>query len=238
MMEADMDPLPDPLCDSKEVGAIAHLYRAEVYRATIWRQRLDQTTGWSVVSTGIGLSVSFASSAASPFPIVLVMVLCVMFLMIEARRYRFFYVWRFRARVLEITFFVPILRGEGAGLTHKYGTPLSDDYMKPAYRISMLRALGRRLRRIYSYIFSVLGAAYIAKLAIHPTDVASWGEFVSRAHIGPVPGAVSLGLGVIFHLVWVTVMLVGASQDRADKTQMKDFLSGNSKRAGTGDENA
>ncbi len=233
-----MDPLPDPICDSKEVGAIAHLYRAEVYRATVWRQRLDQTTGWAVVSTGIGLSVSFASAAASPFPIVLVMVLCVMFLMIEARRYRFFYVWRFRARVLEITFMVPILRGEGAALTHKYGTPLSDDYLKPAYRISMLRALGRRLRRIYSYIFSVLGAAYIAKLAMHPTDVTSWVEFDQRAHIGPVPGIVTMIFGGLFHITWVSIMLIGWAQDRADRSQMKDFLSGKSKQAGTGDDSA
>lgn len=44
--------------DSAEMGAIAHLYRGEVYRSTIWRTRLDNTTleraavgpisGWAV----------------------------------------------------------------------------------------------------------------------------------------------------------------------------------------------
>ncbi|MGB2073790.1 MAG: DUF2270 domain-containing protein, partial [Henriciella sp.] len=31
---------------SSEAGALAHLYRAEVYRSTTWRQRLDATTNW------------------------------------------------------------------------------------------------------------------------------------------------------------------------------------------------
>ena len=113
MADPDGDP-PEAICGSKEVGAIAHLYPAEVYRSTVWRQRLDQTTNWAVISTGIGLSVSFASAQASPFPIVLVGALCIVFLTLESRRYRFFYVWRFRARVLEIAFYVPMLRGQGA----------------------------------------------------------------------------------------------------------------------------
>ena len=34
--------------DSAEMGVIAHLYRGEVYRSTIWRTRLDHTTNWSM----------------------------------------------------------------------------------------------------------------------------------------------------------------------------------------------
>ena len=34
--------------DSAEMGAIAHLYRGEVYRSTIWRTRLDNTTNWAI----------------------------------------------------------------------------------------------------------------------------------------------------------------------------------------------
>lgn len=222
-MLEDEDP-PYGICESKEVGAIAHLYRAEVYRSTIWRQRLDQTTNWAVISTGIGLSVAFASVQASPFPIVLVTLLCVVFLMLEARRYRFFYVWRFRARVLEIAFYVPMLRGEGANISLGKGTALSDDYEKPQYRISMARALGRRLRRNYGWLFSILGAAYFAKIAIHPTDVSSWEEFAYRAHIGPIPGWVALMAGLGFHVVWIGVALQTWLQERTDKTKMADFL--------------
>ena len=47
-----------------ELGAIAHLYRGEVYRSTLWRTRLDTTTNWSVVTLGVALSIAFSSPAA------------------------------------------------------------------------------------------------------------------------------------------------------------------------------
>ena len=30
-----------------EITGLAHLYRGEVYRSTVWRTRLDTTTNWS-----------------------------------------------------------------------------------------------------------------------------------------------------------------------------------------------
>jgi len=223
--EADQMVIPaEGLCGPSEVTALSHLYRAEVYRSTVWRQRLDQTTNWAVISTGIGLSVAFANERASPFPIVLVGMLCIVFLLLEARRYRFFYVWRFRARVLEIAFMVPILRGEGAKIRLDRGTALSDDYEKPAYRISMIRCIGRRLRRNYGFIFAILGAAYFAKIAIHPVDVTSWEQFFRRAHIGPIPGYVAIAAGFAFHLGWISVAWKTWWDERSDKTKMADFL--------------
>jgi hypothetical protein len=49
-----------------ELGALAHLYRGEVYRSTIWRTRLDTTTNWAMVTLGVALSLTFASPPASP----------------------------------------------------------------------------------------------------------------------------------------------------------------------------
>jgi uncharacterized membrane protein len=221
--DLDGDP-PEAICGAKEVGALAHLYRAEVYRSTVWRQRLDQTTNWAVISTGIGLSVAFANAQASPFPIVLVGALCIVFLTLESRRYRFFYVWRFRARVLEIAFYVPMLRGEGARIPLDRGTALSDDYEKPQYRISNIRAIGRRLRRNYGWLFAILGAAYFAKIAIHPTDVETWSQFVRRAHIGPIPGLVAIGFGLLFHAIWIGIAVKTWMDERYDKSKMADFL--------------
>ncbi len=224
---AEADPAPgasEGICGAKEVGAIAHLYRAEVYRSTTWRQRLDQTTNWAVVTTGIALSVSFASENASAFPIVLVGMLNVMFLMLEARRYRFFYVWRFRARVLEIAFYVPMLRGQGAHIPLDRGTALSDDYEKPQYRIGMWRAVGRRIRRNFGWIFAIQGVAYMAKIAIHPTDVTTLSEFIARAHVGPIPGWLAMLSGLAFHAVWIGLAWWTWAQDQHDSTKMSDFL--------------
>ncbi len=73
----------------------------------------------------------------------------------------------------------------------------------------MIRSVGRRLRRNYGWIFAILGAAYFAKIAIHPTDVDNFAHFVRRAHIGPIPGWSAPISGVAFYigrstLVWIT----------------------------------
>ncbi|MGZ9244045.1 MAG: DUF2270 domain-containing protein, partial [Candidatus Binatia bacterium] len=54
-----------------ELGALAHLYRGDLYQTNVWRGRLDATTNWAVVTTGITLSVTFSSAEASPVPILL-----------------------------------------------------------------------------------------------------------------------------------------------------------------------
>lgn len=96
--------------NAAEMGAIAHLYRGEVYRSTIWRTRLDTTTNWSVVTLGVALSIAFSSPESSPLPLILVGVLISFFLMLEARRYRYFNVWRARCRWMEVHFYAPLLR--------------------------------------------------------------------------------------------------------------------------------
>ena len=49
-----------------EIGALAHLYRGELYRSTVWRTRLDATTNWAVVTTGIALSITFNDISWTP----------------------------------------------------------------------------------------------------------------------------------------------------------------------------
>jgi uncharacterized membrane protein len=105
-----------PEFSAAEIGALAHLYRGEVYRSTAWRTRLDSTTNWAVVTTGIALSATFSGAQASPSPMVLVGLIVTVFLLFEARRYRYFNVWRARARLLETDFYAPMIRGEGIRL--------------------------------------------------------------------------------------------------------------------------
>ena len=76
-------PATAPVFSAADIGALAHLYRAEVYRSTVWRTRLDTTTNWAVVTTGIALSLTFSNSAASPLPLALVGLLDVLFLIIS-----------------------------------------------------------------------------------------------------------------------------------------------------------
>jgi uncharacterized membrane protein len=194
--------------DAAELGALAHLYRGEVYRSTLWRTRLDQTTNWAVVTTGLAMSLTFAGPQASPLPLILVGLLVLVFLVFEARRYRYFNVWRARCRLIETDLYGPMLRGEGVRMDGRWNTLLAGDYMQPRFHISYIRSVGRRLRRNYTYILTFQALAYFSKLAIHPTPAASVAEYVERAAIGPLPGEAVLLAGVAFHGAWITLALV------------------------------
>jgi uncharacterized membrane protein len=197
-----------PPFNQAEIGALAHLYRGEVYRSTVWRTRLDATTNWAVVSTGLALSLTFSNESASPLPLVLVGLLVAVFLSIEARRYRFFDFWRVRAHILETQFFGPMLLGLGPRTENGWNKILYQDYHRPRLHITYFDAVGRRLRKNYSWIFAIQVCSYIGKLAIHPEPVASLGEFWARAAIGPIPGQFVILAGIAFHGTWIAVALL------------------------------
>lgn len=217
---AGADPLSDGF-NSAEMGALAHLYRGEVYRSTLWRTRLDQTTNWSVVTTGLALSLTYAGPEASPLPLILVGLLVIVFLSFEARRYRYFNVWRARCRLMETDMFGPMLRGEGVHMDGRWNMLLADDYARPRFHISYMRAVGRRLRKNYAYILTVQAVAYYGKLAIHPTEITSWAEFLDRAAIGPIPGLAVVLCGLVFHGTWVAIMLATLRIERRARTGRK-----------------
>src|ERR1700736_1307653 len=125
-----------------ELTALAHLYRGEMYRSKVWRTRLDATTNWAVATTGISLSVAFSNADNSPLPLVLVALMSLVFLSIEARRYRYFDIWRTRVRILEKGLYGPILRGEGVRVDNGWNQKLARDYDKLQFHISFLEAMG------------------------------------------------------------------------------------------------
>ncbi len=186
-----------------EIGALAHLYRGEVYRSTVWRTRLDTTTNWSVVTLGVALSITYASPGASPLPLLLVGILIMLFLALEARRYRYFSVWRARSRWMEKHLFVPMLRHEGhLPQDDGWHVALAEDYTHPQYHVSYMTSVARRVRSNYLWILLVQSVAYCGKIIVHPVPVQSFAGFVNRADIGPVPGELVLGLGLCYILTW------------------------------------
>jgi uncharacterized membrane protein len=207
-----------------EIGALAHLYRGEVYRSTVWRTRLDSTTNWAVVTTGIALSATFSSAEASPLPMVLVGLIVTVFLLFEARRYRYFNVWRARARLLETDFYAPIIRGEGIRLGSGWAELLANDYCDPRYHISFARAIGRRLRRTYGWIFVIQAVAYYGKLAIHPVPLATLADLWERAAIGPISGGLVVVAGVLFHAGWAVFALVTLRIEIASRRERRSLI--------------
>jgi len=207
-----------------EIGALAHLYRGEVYRSTVWRTRLDSSTNWAVVTTGIALSATYASVGASPLPMVLVGLLVSVFLLFESRRYRYFNVWRARARLLETDFYAPMIRGEGVRSDSGWTELLAKDYHDPRYHISFSRAVGRRLRRTYAWIFVIQAIAYYGKLTIHPVPLTTLADLWERATIGPIPGGVVIAAGVLFHGGWALFALITLRIEIASRRERRSLI--------------
>jgi uncharacterized membrane protein len=199
-----------------EIGALAHLYRGEVYRSTVWRTRLDTTTNWAVVTLGVALSITFSSPDASALPLLLVGILIMLFLALEARRYRYFSVWRARARWLEKNFYAPMLLDGDLHTERDWQRQLADDYLTPSYHVTYLTALARRVRSNYLWILLIQTAAYIGKLIVHPVPVTSLHDFIRRADVGPLlPGEMVLLAGALYIGSWVGLSIWISRRDSA-----------------------
>src|SRR4051812_40623010 len=68
--------------------AMVHFYRGEIQRANTWRNRLDTTTNWAIVTTGAAISFALSSANNSHVILLIEMLMVLIFLWIEARRYR------------------------------------------------------------------------------------------------------------------------------------------------------
>ena len=202
-----------------ELGAIAHLYRGEVYRSTIWRTRLDNTTNWAVVTLGVALSITFSTPTASPLPLVLVGFLVLFFLMLEARRYRYFNVWRARCRWMERHLYAPMLDDGDLHMEEGWQRTLAHDYRAPRYHIGLLRAVGRRLRNNYIWILLIQTVAYFGKIVIHPTPVDGVDELLQRAAVGPIPGELMILGGLLYNGACIAIALTTWHLDRTKHQQ-------------------
>lgn len=220
----DSNGQPRKKLDAAEMGVLAHLYRGEVYRSTIWRTRLDTTTNWSVVTLGVALSITYSSPQASPLPLVLVGILIIFFLMLEARRYRYFNVWRARCRWMELHFMAPILKEGDLHLEDHWQDRLADDYLHPAYHVSMWTAIGRRIRRNYFWILLIQAAAYMGKLVVHPTPLESYDQLLARASIGPLPGLWVLVIGALYCISWGVIAYISEKKDEKRARRRRDPL--------------
>jgi uncharacterized membrane protein len=208
-------PASEPPFNGAELTMLAHLYRGEMYRSKVWRTRLDATTNWAVATTGIALSVAFSNAENSPLPLVLVALLDLVFLAIEARRYRYFDIWRTRVRQMEVSMYGPLLRLEGVRVDNGWNEALALDYERLHFHISFWEAMGRRLRRNYSFLFILQAISYVAKICIHPTPIRSLDQLWEHAAIGPVPGEIVLTIGFLFHVGLITLALLTLKGQKA-----------------------
>jgi len=210
---------PEPGCDpvwtfrglqlkaGEFTTAMVHFFRAEVQRANVWRQRLDATTNWAVITTGAAISFAFTHASYGHVVILLNMILVTMFLMIEARRYRYYELWSTRVRLMETDFFAAMLVPPFHP-SPDWSEALAENLLTPKFPIKKREAIGRRLRRNYIWVYLVIGLSWLANLWLLPEPARSFGQVIHRARLGTFPGE-TLALIVALFYIGILVFAVG-----------------------------
>ena len=207
---------------SEFTSALTTYYQAEIDRSNVWRQRLDATTNWAVLTVGAALAFAFASATNHHSLIILATCLVTFFTWIEARRYRYYELWSYRARLMETDFFAAMLVPPFSPHP-EWAESLAESLLQPQFPISMWEAFGRRFRRNYQWLFVILAAAWVAQIYLQPTPVGTWDVFIKRAAIGDIRGEVVLALGLAYNGVLFAIGLATARLTQASGEVLPKF---------------
>jgi uncharacterized membrane protein len=195
-----------PLTRQEYISVMVHFYRGEIHRSTVWRQRLDATTNWAVLTTAGMLSFSFADSDHSHIILLLSNLIIFAYLLIEARRFRYFEVYRARVRMLEENFLIPVVTRQLESPMVSWREMVAMDLDLPKYKTTILEAVGFRLRRNYLLIFFIICGGWVVKLMMHPDFAETWGVVWSRLSVGMLPAWAVLAAGLAFYAGLFAIM--------------------------------
>lgn len=211
-------PLVLPQTTGEFVNVYAHYFRAEMQRAISWRDRLDRTTNWAIAGTAGILSVSLNQPEKHHGLLLFGMALVFLLLVIESRRYRFFDVYRKRVRMFETGYYAQIMAPRESPGQPEWLRELGENIRTPHVALTLKEAMAHRLRRNYGWIFLVLLAAWLLKVAGSIALLQIWArpsDLHMQAQIGWTPGwAVLLGvLGFYAWLLYIMIRYRGATQE-------------------------
>jgi len=209
-----------PITSGEKANMIIHYYRGEMGRMTSWRDRIDRTTNWAITVVAALLSVSLSTPTAHHGVILFAILLVSLLLLIEARRYRFFDVYRGRVRKLERHYFAQALFPQ-ADLKPDWAEAIAKSLRTPCFLISYRDALFRRIRRNYAWMYLILLLAWALKIStpkLLPDEteadtVFSWRDAVANASLGPLPGWSVLAILGVFYAFILYASLHQASDD-------------------------
>lgn len=206
---------------------MVHYYRAEIARMSSWRDRLDRTSNWAMTVVAALLSVSLSTPSSHHGVLLFAMLLITLLLYVEARRYRFYDVYRIRVRQFERHYFAPAFSATAADAGRApWLAALSEDLRHPRFRIDLGTALIRRLRRNYIWMYAILLLGWVLKItspklasdgAVQdaPMSLQTIGD---NAGLGPVPGWIVILAVLGFHLS--LVVIVRRKRRRADDDEV------------------
>lgn len=197
---------PLPHSTTEFVNLVAHYYRGELGRMAGWRDRMDRTTNWAITVVAAMLSVSLSTPSAHHGVLLFAMVLVLLLLVIEARRYRFFDVYRVRVRRIERNYLATVF-APGSARPTDWSRQLGQDLRRPVFLTTTATAFSRRLRRNYGWMFLILLAAWILKISsiklqqegVRFEFMQSTWQIIENATLGPLPGPAVVGGVALFH---------------------------------------
>jgi uncharacterized membrane protein len=201
------------------VTVLVHYYRAEVSRMISWRDRLDRTTNWAIGALAAMLSISLASEEAHHSVLLFAMLLIHVLLFIEARRYRFYHVYRTRVRIVEREYLAVVFAPGSSGGNVNFAS-LGENLREPRFTISLLQAMSRRLQRNYGWIFLLVLLAWLVKTTSEVTDertrlVHTMPEFLANTAVAGIPGAAVI-VGIALLYAWLLFVMVHFGIDDED----------------------
>jgi uncharacterized membrane protein len=176
--------------------ALAHLYRGEVNRLTVWHVRLDTTTNWAILLTTGMTTFTLGSERTPHYVLLLGLAIMGMCLLIEARRFQHVHHSAYRLHLLEAGYFRGELMGDTAPAWREQ---LCHDLAQPAQTIGWLAAARVRLRRNYLMLVYFITAVWLTKIFIHPASPGSLREFYDRLALGDlIPSWFVAGSAALF----------------------------------------
>ncbi len=194
---------------------LGNVYKNEIQRSTRWRRRLDSTSNWAVATTAGILTFTFGDPARLHLGLTFGIVIALLFMGIEARRYRFYDVWRSRVRVIEENFVAPILDHEMSYKSTAWRDVLADDLRQPQFKVEYFESLMRRCKRIYFGLIALLVTAWFGKIFIHPVRAQSVQDLIANAGVGTIPGEVFIALHALLLPVLSVLMYFGLKERQA-----------------------
>ena len=199
-----------PANSAERVNALAHYYRGELSRAISWRDSLDRTTNWAIAALAAALSVSMTGSHGNHAVLLFAMPVILLLLVIEARRYRYFDVYRRRVRRFETGYYANLFSPSAGERDTGWTRDLSASLREPQFVITLRQAMAHRLRRNYIWIFLILLAAWLLKVFGQVSPDRMWEaplDLPRNAAMGWTPGWVVL-LAVLLFYAWIASIML------------------------------
>lgn len=182
-------------------SAFAHLYRGEIHRMKLWRQRMDKTTHWAIISLFGILTWVFSSSDRPHYLLLFGIVVMMIYAIIEGRRYKGYEMWHQRIRKLQKNVFSSGFNSN-THTDNDWQSELADSYAEPSPNITTKEAVIHRFKRVYGYLISILLMSWFINIFI-----ISQGSWVEVSSIGIFSGYFVLPTVIVACAVVITGFL-------------------------------